>query len=1024
MLIKSSKLFIAMLLTAALIVMPITEISTYANTSIHRVANVVVFAYFNDVDPDRLEHFYEKSTADALIKMYNGTEVMDFKGYMTEISYGRLEVVNIFPQQQADGTFTALALPFSKESTRGAFIEGDIIKYINSALPAIHSDMDLNDDGVLDSLNIVYIDDASSITDFPTVWPHQHTNQNETITFNGLKVIKTHVENTDVLYSLPDEFSLVDGAGVIAHEFLHVLGYPDLYDGYDAIGGYTPVGAVDIMAVVSEYLQWPLAYMRQRFSGWVELPIITTSETGVKVDLQKNRDGTQGVIIKSPLNDYEFFVVEFRQDTDHNETPTQLDSRLYDSGLLIYRINTNVTNLSNFFGQTGVYVFRDPTPDHYNLMMDMFFSGDADTDLDQRQLGSADMSHGESDGAITFDDGRNSGIIIDNISVSTGSSMTFDVTIPQAEEFDFWSDTDYINTASDNKAVAIVNYNDSLYSVTSVESKGELANNFNLYRYNSDSIWERVSGFDDNNINFTADMQLFVFNGSIHIAYSTLSGEVHLTHIKRYNNETGRWIDVKTLNDDNHSGGFDVTTQGNEIYISYVSGDYPNYSLKLARVTADDITTVIGEAGLAGQPKVSASGDRVFVSAVVGKTVLTREVFADSGMISIDYTASDTLVVSYDMVGHENNLYMVIEEGGTMNLKRLSSGEWETVARKDGNYFAPKIQSSQGNLYLLAGSNTGDGTTEVFRFINDNTLSSEERLEMEGEPVDKRSSKPTIESIGGALYVSYVKTSDNSTIIKEKITSNQLIAISVNTPPTVTSYIAGETVSYAGLKINANYEKEIRVVENGYTVTGFDTTIEGERYATVTYEGKTTTFPYFVQSKINPDEYLPDIFGRVSSINTSVATVSLYNTTDTDFSDAVHTTAFSSAQSQDGAVGSFSIHNIANGEYNMVISKPSHLDYIINGITIYDASINFADSENDKINSINLIPGDVNNDNIINFTDLAVIRNGSNFQKNIDTAVNPHADIDNNGIIDVADIRLITQGGNYNQNVDICTVNY
>ncbi len=991
------------------------------------MANVVIFAYFQDVEPERLEHFRTKETADELIRLFDGEGVVDFKGYINEISYGQLQIKNVFPQKKDDGTFDAIALPYTKDDTFEKQMDEDIIKYICENLPANSSDMDLNNDGALDSLNIVYIDDASSIYDYPTVWPHQYTIRGYSIYYNNLRVLATHVENTDRLYSMPGDVGLVEGAGLISHEFLHILGYPDLYAGYNNVSGYTPVGDVDIMAVANERLQWPLAYMRQHVSGWVNLPILTQTTNNVTVHLQSNREGTQGVIVKSPLNDYEFFVIEFRKDTDNFASPLQLDSGIRDSGLIIYRINTNVMGLSNFHGQTGVYVFRDPSPENANgfKVLDMFFSGD-NVDTDQRSLGSNNMEDGILNGAITYNDGSNSGIIIDNISDSTGDSMTFNVTIPKEEDFDLWHNTNYIGAISSSQGTDIVDYNNTLYSLSAVDSVSNGLNNFNLYKYTDSNTWTKVSGFNDNDTIISSGAKLFVYNSNLHVAYSTLapSEEYWLTRVKKYDSSENSWINVKTIDDNNTSGIFDLATSNDDIFISYIRGGLGSSifaELKVARVSEDEITTVsIGNTNNVGQPVIAVVENKVFVSVADSKTVLTKEVFgsADSTIYNYEITAD---AFSYDVVAHEGNLYLAVENGGNIILSRLENNEWIKQAEKNGNYYNPSIQTSQGNLYVMVGQNIGDGFTRVYRFDNNESLNPSERLVQEGENVDNRSSNPKIVSIGSALYVSYMRESDSKAIIKEKITTNQLLAISIDKMPTKTNYSFGEAVDYTGLTINANYEQEVKSVTTGFQVSGFDTTLQGERYATVTYEGKTTTFPYFVR---NSDEVRePYISGRINSYsNNSGISVKLYDVGDTSFENILYSTNISTAVTGNISSVDFAIGEIAAGSYNMVISRGSHLDYIVTGITMGSESIAFTDSSNNKINLINLIAGDVDKDGAVNFTDLSIIRNSNNFNKTPQTASNNLTDINGDGSVNASDLIIVLT--NYNKTVKDSTISF
>lgn len=66
------------------------------------------------------------------------------------------------------------------------------------------------------------------------------------------------------------------------------------------------------MGAASRYMPYPLAYLRMYFTNWLDIDTITKSQT-VTLDRQDNKDGNQAYIIKSPLNDDEVFVIEFRK---------------------------------------------------------------------------------------------------------------------------------------------------------------------------------------------------------------------------------------------------------------------------------------------------------------------------------------------------------------------------------------------------------------------------------------------------------------------------------------------------------------------------------------------------------------------------------------------------------------------------------------------------------------------------------------------------------------------------------------
>ena len=62
--------------------------------------------------------------------------------------------------------------------------------------------------------------------------------------------------------------------------------------------------------------QYPLAYERMYFTHWIDIDTITQNST-LTLDDQANADGNQAFILKSPLNDHEIFVVEYRKKPPH-----------------------------------------------------------------------------------------------------------------------------------------------------------------------------------------------------------------------------------------------------------------------------------------------------------------------------------------------------------------------------------------------------------------------------------------------------------------------------------------------------------------------------------------------------------------------------------------------------------------------------------------------------------------------------------------------------------------------------------
>ena len=102
---------------------------------------------------------------------------------------------------------------------------------------------------------------------------------------------------------------IFSGVGTLCHEFLHSIGYPDLYRKDSSSGN--PVGQWDLMATNSIFLQYPLAYQRYAVSGWLDAKTITTAGTYTYSQHLFNT-GDRLYLLKTPFSDTEFFAVECR----------------------------------------------------------------------------------------------------------------------------------------------------------------------------------------------------------------------------------------------------------------------------------------------------------------------------------------------------------------------------------------------------------------------------------------------------------------------------------------------------------------------------------------------------------------------------------------------------------------------------------------------------------------------------------------------------------------------------------------
>ena len=70
------------------------------------------------------------------------------------------------------------------------------------------------------------------------------------------------------------------------------------------------------------------------------------------------------------------------------------------------------------------------------------------------------------------------------------------------------------------------------------------------------------------------------------------------------------------------------------------------------------------------------------------------------------------------------------------------------------------------------------------------------------------------------------------------------------TAPTKLEYVHGEALDLTDMVVTANYEDADVVLADGYTVTGYDPTIDGTQTVTVTFEGATDTFEVVVKNPL------------------------------------------------------------------------------------------------------------------------------------------------------------------------------
>ncbi len=928
---------IILIVIIGLITIPLTTNAKTSEKEKESFANVVLFAYFKGDEEGR---DYLINNTQNILEMYNGTGELSVKGYLNKISYGKFELKNIFPQYDGK-TIIPFELPCTKEGADKNNLDYTIIHSLIESTPSIKDNLDYNNDGFIDNLSIVLKGGSSTVESNSTLVSHK-SDYGADESWSGKRIGCYNMLNT---YSIENS-----GAGVIAHEFLHTLGYPDLYTSQ---AGQYPVYSWDIMGQANKYMSYPLAYLRMKYTNWLTIDTVTESKT-LTLHTQDKPNGNQAYILKSPFNEYELFVVEFRK---KSEDMQHLDRAIGNSGIIVYRINTTVTGLSNNRGQTGVYVFRDESgnKDDSTLRQEIY-NASYSKETGKTTIGSSDLN--VTKGALTFSDGTNSGIVINNISSSNGDSMTIDVTIPDAKNYDTWKNVNYKDeTGKDEytpKSADIVSYKNKIYTVSTGNNK--------IYTHTYDGTeWKSINTSNIENTNYITGISLLNFNEELYLITASWPN----LNVYKYNNG---WEKITSLSDTN--GSYSYKIYNGKFYIAKIDEKSLKASMyEFKNNTLSEIGTYFeGNTNkFVGSPKIEVINNNLYAICrdSYGNIKLYKEENNKFTEITNNMNSNQ-----YDAVSLNNKIYFALgsdTNNKTMKMISYDGNTFETI-NSDVTLGAPKITVSQGNLYVLATDMTGSGKTKVYAYNVNN-----KKLEQEGTDVDNAADTGSLNltSIDNKIYVLLKRITDSNIVVKEKETVNSLKSISI-VPPKKTTYIVGEKVDLTGIKVIANYVKEQKEVSK-YKVTGFETSKAGEYLATVTYEGISNTFSYTVVENIKEFKTLTEYLNEAG-----------YKTSD---------------QFVSGFAVGEKINSIKAKLENKEINIKSNNDIISTGTEFsYDGK---------KYKTV--ILGDINGDGIINSADLLCMRQHLIKMKILDGEYKQSAMLVNKDTINSADLLKLRQ---------------
>lgn len=480
--------------------------------STQEIANVVVFVKFQDDNKDIFNAVNNQATpAQSNWQEFKNMYDLDqdsFSNYIAAITENKIHVTNYFPQERADrkGVQT-LVIP---RGDGQGYIAGQVVKALSDgriSMGAISDKLDNRQNGVLDNLTVIIQGNA---TDWgQAAYRATYAGSGG---FNGIRIMDYNVIPSSSLVSENASLSYRSRQGVIAHEFLHTLGLPDLYR--DS-GNGAPVGYWDIMASVSGFLQYPLSYLRAR-EGWIPMKTITQSGEYTLTAVSEI-GGDKVFALRTPLSDSELICLEYRR---RSTDPNKFEYSIPDSGLLMYRVDNKVDGLSNHAGKNYIYVYR-PGGTYLDAVDDdnAIKNAALNPDKGRTKYGTTDLGADFTQNTLYYSDGSNSGIEISNVQLSTDQKrLTFTVTFADYSDSGVWDKLgdEISGQCGDDPDVCVDPATGTLYAAYTEEIPGSAtgATRIRVKSWNG-TAWQQVGQSIDN----ARTPSLAVCSGEMYLSY-------------------------------------------------------------------------------------------------------------------------------------------------------------------------------------------------------------------------------------------------------------------------------------------------------------------------------------------------------------------------------------------------------------------------------------------------------------------------------------------------------------------------
>ncbi len=639
--IKNKKIRILFILSCFFIITLPWKIAAVGQDT-QTITNLVIFVKFSGDNRDVYNASNQVNNWQEIKKMYGPNMQYDpvdkkdydnsFQNYISVISEQKLKVVNIFPQENAAGTaVNTYELQRSSYSMDGEIISEVLTALSNGTINNEEHNFDVSQyrldnlqNGFVDNLTIIVQGEAGGRENI--IYPHK-AQYSGLETINGCRVFDYNMLPSGSLVTDDATLGAKQAQGVIAHEFLHTLGFPDLYRN-SGVG--VPVGEWDVMASNSCFLQYPLSYLRVQ-QGWIEAKEITTSGTYTLTAVSEN-GGNKVFLLKTPISDSEIIVLEYRKKCSSLQG---FEHRLPSSGLLMYRIDTKVEGYSNINDENYIYVYR-PDVTNPEAATDILQSGsyvganavyEAALDVagGETEYGSTDLSKNFSDNTLYYSDGRNSGIYISGLSLSDDEKqLTFTITFADYDNAELWErlGSSFADNIYGDAVLYADKMNGTLY-LAYTEGMGVLTQTL-VYRWNG-AVWEQIG----DGISGAASPEVTMCGNQLYLVCQRLDNG----HPVFYRYDNGLWSVLNELQAE-YPQSMQFVTDENNVFAAYQES-VQDGSRKLVIYDVKNNIVVNDEKKLRdfGNPSVYKNGTQIYV--------LYSDFFGESG-------SSNTRIDVYD----------------------------------------------------------------------------------------------------------------------------------------------------------------------------------------------------------------------------------------------------------------------------------------------------------------------------------------------------------------------------------------